>query len=311
MSNTVKVLLRILPVAIGAIVAFWLVSRVLPAQGQVDLPGLANVGIALGMGAVVALVLRLALGSLEDGQAPARTTASEQTLRDRIAPLIIGIGTAGIVSIAVVVMLLLNFATAEAIKGKLDTIMLSVFSTVVPVFATWVGTVIAFYFTNESFRQAAESTRSLMPAVEDEAITAPNRMIPFDKITKIVLGSAELTAPPEGTLATSPDGVAMADVRKRFGDTVSRVIVFSAEMKPLCIIRKKLDTVPTITLVGEYLKQDGNAADAANFRFLPAQATVEDGRRALRLYNTADIFVTDRGFPDEPVKGWVPDDRLA
>ena len=53
-------------------------------------------------------------------------------------------------------------------------------------FATWVGTVIAFYFTNESFRQAAQSTREAVAARTSDAGRVTDRMIPFEKVAKLV-----------------------------------------------------------------------------------------------------------------------------
>lgn len=44
---------------------------------------------------------------------------------------------------------------------------------------------------------------------------------------------------------------------------------------------------------------------------LPISATVADGLRTLDLYKTLDILIIGRGGADEPVKGWVADDKLA
>ena len=46
-----------------------------------------------------------------------------------------------------------------ALTPKIDTLLMGVFTAVLPVFATWVGTVLAFYFSNKSFRQAAKAAQ--------------------------------------------------------------------------------------------------------------------------------------------------------
>ena len=47
----------------------------------------------------------------------------------------------------------------EVLQGKIDSLLLGIFGSVLPILATWVGTVIAFYFTNESYRQARRGDR--------------------------------------------------------------------------------------------------------------------------------------------------------
>ena len=96
--------------------------------------------------------------------------------------------------------------------------------------------------------------------------------------------------------------------------TVSRSnragIVVAPEKRVKLILRKKLDD-GTAATVADYIKIGQNGPDAINFSFLPATATVADGRRLLTLFNTLDIFVTDHGMTGEPVTGWVTDDKLT
>jgi hypothetical protein len=297
-------LLRLLPAAAGAVLAVWLIAAFMPARDKLDWWHLFWVAaiLAMSFGAVVAL--RYALGaSVNEVPSPAPVADPNAPIRTRIGPLIIGIGTAGIGLVAVAAILVVWAADQEEIKKHMDTFAMGIFSSVVPVFATWVGTVIAFYFTKESFRQAAESTRALQAGLTDEPVMSPTRIIPYEKITKIVLGAGKTEA--------DAKALPMSDVSGSFTDTVTRLIIFDAGARPLFIIRRKLTTGKSHASVGDYLADGGNAADAKNFRFLHAQATLADARSILRLYDTADIFITDRGTADEPVKGWLTDDRLA
>lgn len=63
-------------------------------------------------------------------------------------------------------------------------------------------------------------------------------------------------------------------------------------------------------LVEAYLKHEQNASDAVNFKTVPETATVGEGRAMVKLFKLADLFVTKSGQADEPIKGWVPDDKL-
>jgi hypothetical protein len=219
-------------------------------------------------------------------------------MRQRIAPLVIGIGTSGVAAIALVVIAVVS--SRDDSDGKY---VMGVFSSVVPVFATWVGAVIAFYFSSESFRIAAQAAGAQQTTGDNSALADPARMIPYEKITKIELPAGQNDGAVAGALG-------MDKVRALFGDTITRVMVFDAKRHALYVLRKKLDDASAQT-VADYLALGHNAVDAKSFRTLPWSATVADGVRTLKLYKTFDIFLTDHGADDEPVRGWVPDDKIA
>ncbi len=317
-------ILRYLPaagtvLAVGTLLTF-LVAKGAPLEWS---SGLALILIAF-FGFAIAATLRFAVGSLFSPTQMPATADGDTLLRSRLAPLVIGIGTAGILVVAVAVLI------GISVDGSPpdDSVYLGIFSSVIPVFATWVGAVIAFYFSNESFRQAAQASGVLKgDAGDSEPITAATRMIPLEKITSIVLGGPRKTPlAPAGYDATGElgrypeavDDVALADILWMFSNTVSRVIIFDPQMRPRAIIRQKL--VPnelkalavgvTGGTVADYLKHGQNAADAVNFKSVPETASVGEGRAMVKLFKLADLFVTKTGQADEPIKGWVPDDKL-
>lgn len=284
---------RLVAVVVGALLGAALLWWVLSSNTAGDPWALAKVAAAVLMAIGTVFLLRLALRGVDDTR-----PTDQDGVRNRIAPLVIGIGAAGILALSIVVMLLV-YNNAD---DNNRTVVMSVFTAVLPVFATWVGTVLAFYFSSESYRQAAQVARQQIGDLSDEeAITS--RMFPYDKVTKLVLGKDNTPA--------DPKGIPMASVRKLFGDTITRVIIFDGEGRPVYIVRRSLDVPDDAVTVADYLGKDERLADATNFRFLPGNANVGDGRRALKLHGTKDLFVTDRGGPNESVRGWVPDDRLA
>jgi hypothetical protein len=303
---------RLLPITAGAVVVVWLLIATNPFGQQLgaDINGNLLVGYKLALVCAVAfaVVVILRFGLVALGGADSQTAVSNPDIatRNRIAPVVIGIGTAGIVTLGLAVMVAVTFLDHDW-DGKN---VLSVFSTVVPVFSTWVGGGIAFYFTNESYRTAAEASGPLR-ASGSQPITDGNRMIPYEKITKLVLGTTV-----DGEVLEDPNKIKLATVEKLMkGDTISRVVTFDEKKRPLLVIRRKLYDAadPLVPTIAEYkaLNDGKNGADAINFKMLPATATVEDGRRTLTLYQVADIFISDRGGADEPVQGWATDGTLA
>ncbi len=219
-------------------------------------------------------------------------------MRDRLALTILTVGTSAIVVVSLAIVIV--FARDYTLRTKLGEFGPTMFTTLVPVFSTWVGTVLAFYFSNESFRQATESTRSLFNRDRDDDIPIKREgiMVPYDKITKVGV-------------------VDEADARKQpvtaasFTDTASRLIFFDKGRHPLFVIRKKrFDAKPANATVDDYLREDGNKADATNFRFLSESASLADGLTSLEHTKASDFFITPRGDASEPVLGWVSDDAL-
>ena len=118
--------------------------------------------IAFGVTAMLRFAMQPLLGSKPTGtSAPAATAADVDTrLRGRMAVIVLSVGSTAIVVLAVT--LIIVFAALATrndftdLRTRLDTLLPSIFGIVLPVLATWVGTVLAFYFGTESFRQAAQ-----------------------------------------------------------------------------------------------------------------------------------------------------------
>jgi hypothetical protein len=148
--------------------------------------------VAVGIAFAVVAMLRYALAPLISPRPVPIATDADAAIRSRIGPLVLSIGSIAIVVLAAALMLafvvLASLNPLSQVASKIDTLLPGVFNTVLPVIATWVGTVLAFYFGSENFRQAAESTREALGqlAPENKIIDV---MVPYERIGRLMSAS--------------------------------------------------------------------------------------------------------------------------
>lgn len=75
--------------------------------------------------------------------------------RDYIALLVIAVGILGITAVAVA-------AIVFARDSERANTTMAVFTALLPVVGTWIGTVLAFYFAKENFQAASDATRATL-----------------------------------------------------------------------------------------------------------------------------------------------------
>jgi hypothetical protein len=311
----------VLPAAAG-LVAIVSMFAMLSTGNDTPAWRLAYLTVAVILGFGVVALTRYALLPLQNAAPPAPGAAGmseQERVRSRLAPLIVSIGTLGITVLAVSMMALLVYLAHgerhQQVSDKIDTLLNGVFTATLPVLATWVGTVLAFYFTNESFRQAAESTRETLAATMVQTVVGKlwgtPRVVEYEKITRKELDQDVATSEAAEQAAARLKLKEFDDIF-RTSATASRIIVFDRKRRPIFIIRKR--RMPAAVAEGDtldaYLAQDDNRADAKVFRFLGVGATLTDARSIVERYRVLDIFLTETGKPDEPVKGWTTDDLV-
>jgi hypothetical protein len=290
---------------------------IIRAGGVVDRwQALGMLAVALVIAFAVAAMLRFALAPLIAPKSSSAVTDADAATRGRIAPLVLLIGSIAIVALAAAlifsfVVLAYQPAFQTVLAPKIDTLLTGVFGTVLPVVATWVGTVLAFYFGSENFRQAAQSTRE---ALSDRL--APRKkitdvMVPYERTGRL---GAENEADAESTLT-------MLDVIHTLSAAATRVIVFNLKAQaPIYIIRSSSPPMPANWVTPEYaagtalpkdvklkdyLDINDNRADARKFRFIDENATPEAALALMTDQGVDDLFITKDGQKTSRVLGWV------
>ncbi len=198
---------------------------------------------------------------------------------------------------------------------------LTLFNILLPVMATWVGTVLAFYFGRENFESASKQLRSSNDQLVQMAqLTQQERA--RQPIAQIMRPVADMTYEQLGGNRT-PATITIAQLRGRFTATVTRLPVLTAELKPLYMIHaSSLDKyladplhadTSTLEQFIDDQAQAGILYDAQRgFALLAEAASVADAKHSLEASATVqDVFITAKGTADEPLVGWVSNARLS
>jgi hypothetical protein len=232
------------------------------------------------------------------GQSP------EVSTRKWLAVAIVCASIAGIVVISAI-------AIGLAGSSRADTSRL-VFSSVLPLLGTWVGTVLAFYFARENFQAATENTLRLAGLDTDTPVVRV--MIRESDIVAYDLGPGERV-----------EDVPLATVRQRMQGFVPpsrRLPIRNASGAVLYVIHDSTLTAyadsvgqPTVALnrtIGDMLNVAEYKQLIEAIGFVAERATVADARAVMvSVINCNDVFVTTSGKRDERAIGWLTNTLLA
>lgn len=233
---------------------------------------------------------------------PETPASPDEQLRGSIASKVLVYGTIilGIVAITLIV-------SAFAIdKGNAINIVSGVFNSLLPVIATWVGTVIAFYFGKENFEAASRQINNLVSKITPEqfkSVPVKQVMIDFDTMMKYCNGDATT--------------LKLQDLDNDFTNNSdkSRMPIVDKDCQPLFIMHKEeynnviKDEANKSKLIKDF-KQYG-FEEPKGFVIIPETATLNDAQQAIKKIATVqDVFVTKSGSANEPLLGWLTDSRI-
>jgi len=292
-------------------------NRTQPSWGVDRWQAVAMLAAAAAIAFGVVAMLRFALAPLiPNSKTPsAASVEADSATRSHIAPIVLLVGSVAIVVLAlalIISFIVLSVYKTDVVSQRVDTLLSGVFNAVLPVVATWVGTVLAFYFGSENFRQAALQTREALSLTPKRKIT--DVMIPFERIARL---DADSDADAEGK--------SMESVIHTMSEAATRVIVFNrATQEPIFVIRSSVPPMPPGWMKGDYTVGDGskdktihdylefvdrdaqkkNRIDAKNFQFIDENATPEEALAFMAKARVDDLFITKDGKQGR-VLGWA------
>jgi hypothetical protein len=237
--------------------------------------------------------------------------------RERIAQIIslsviISSGALGVIGL-VLAGLYIGLADNQ-VEGldKAKDILQYIFSSLLPLWGTWIGTVLAYYFAKENFESANKHVSELVNRVTSatdklNAAAVTKIMMPFDKLKRTEVATA--------ADADSLNLKSLYDSLLQQG--IRRALIFSKDRKVIYVIHKSLisdyllrnQNVTTPLTIGT-MKTDSDK-DVKN-AFANGVATVNKSATLLDVKNLMDnlpgcqdVFVTETGKRDEEVLGWI------
>lgn len=189
-----------------------------------------------------------------------------------------------------------------------------VFTTITTLVGTWVGTLLAFYYSRENFESASRSMQQtiakLSPVEKLQSMPVVDAMIDRSEMGRIELK-------PEQNLET----LLLSDLVAKFkaDELVTRLPILNPDGSIAAILHESLlnlylrdnpDPNGTATL-GDFAKYQDNGRMLKLFGVVARDRTLRDAKAAMESQKGCqDVFVTAGGAAAEPVVGWITDGRI-
>jgi CBS domain-containing protein len=236
----------------------------------------------------------------------------------------------GIITIVVSAIIIIGLIVISCFiifgNSALFTNVKELFAILLPVVGTWVGTVLAYYFSRENFEAASRSVNELVSKV-----TSPEDRFEELKVTDIMLQAKDFTSIlVEDFKAYQATKIAelislMAKTNseripflekdsKKFIFLIYRTTVerFLLGYQSGTIKLKDSATIDTkdLTIKNMFESDFPLAKEILNITgiFLPMTATLAEARKKMQETSLCnDVFITRTGNKDEAVEGWITD----
>jgi hypothetical protein len=230
-------------------------------------------------------------------------TQSDEATRRRLA--------GGIVVASIGVIVAISIAAIAAADDRAEASRL-VFSAVLPLLGTWVGTVLAFYFARENLEAATQSTLALA-GIE-----------PANPVTRVMIPEADFVAYDLGT-GDQVEAVALSTLRDKMRTLTPpsrRLPIRNAAGAVLYVLHDSTltafaesqgeSTTNVTKTFGDLLAAPAYKELVEAIGFVAEKGTIADARAKMAsIRNCNDVFVTANGNKDERASGWLTNTLLA
>lgn len=228
------------------------------------------------------------------------------------------VAVSGVVALGITALLAHATSPADTLFERIKYVS----ATILPLLATWVGTILAFYFSKDSLAAATQSvtdlSRTLSSLDKLKSFPVAQKMRPFSAITF------------EQIDAGGEDKETLVTLLKKFSRFERIIILDSHNVVRLLVYRSIVEryisqvaTGASTPVSGHTLEQltlkdliasssDMQQLVTGSFGFVAQSATLADAKQVMdKIPKCGDVFVTQTGQPTEPLLGWVTDNLIA
>lgn len=190
-----------------------------------------------------------------------------------------------------------------------------VFNIILPVFATWVGAILAFYFARENFESANMRVLELVKRISQnqrENNDMDTVMRPRNNITCFQI--------PRGK---SEKNVTLFELKARLKGEATRLPVLDGNGVAIYMIHESRidkylssatgrETATLDQFISDQVKTGVDFRSNSGFIIVAEDTGLKTAKRKLeQTSDCQDIFITKNGSDKEPLTGWVSNVRLA
>lgn len=232
--------------------------------------------------------------------------------------IVIVIAVLGVVSLGIVTLAIKSSGTADTLFERVKYVS----ATILPLLASWVGTILAFYFSKENLAAATQSvtelSKSLSGTEKLKVIAVRSKMRP--------LGATTYEQISPGTEAT----VLLSDLLRKYSN-LERIIILDTDGKVrLLIYKSMIERYLSKVATKAVTPASGSAIErltlkdllewspetlqtfTRTFGFVSADATLADVKQVMdKIDKCGDVFVTASGKSTEPMVGWITDNVIV
>ena len=195
---------------------------------------------------------------------------------------------------------------------------MTIFNIALPVFASWVGTILAFYFGKENFESANTQIREIIKNLTPEEM-AKN---PIIEIMRKYCTDMVVFKIPEG----KTDGdIRLSEFCNLFSDTVNRLPIINPDDSPKYIIHqsriqayllssaKNSDSDTLAKFIEDSKGSNIEFGYKKGFVIVSEKSTIAEAKLTMEQFSPScqDIFITKGGTEKEPLLGWISNVRLS
>jgi hypothetical protein len=253
---------------------------------------------------------------MPDTPSPPQESTIEAKSRRWLTFVVVIISVTGVVALGITTLVVKSPGTNDPFEK-----VKYVSATILPLLASWVGTILAFYFSKENLMAATQSVTDLSKAITGidklKSIPVREKMRPLSEIKfEQVLNGGEAK-------------VKLSDLLKKYTN-VERIIILDDKNVVRFLIYKsmverylsRIATDPALLPAGVAIADltlkhlfDSDSQMRVlfetSFGFVRVDATLADAKQVMdKIPKCQDVFVTQTGDPKEPIIGWVTDNAI-